>query len=134
MDNTGVSNEALAKIREEFLNIDVVWRVWFGTNYSVRTDVERILASKPTVGGMIYDASVLQYCTKVKYLDLGHNDELPSIDFVRNMPELEVLIIAMTAVRDISPLESCPKLEYLELNSTNIADISPLKNSTGCTT
>ena len=80
---------------------------------------------------MIYDASVLQYCTKVKYLDLGHNDELPSIDFVRNMPELEVLIIAMTAVRDISPLESCPKLEYLELNSTNIADISPLKNSTG---
>ena len=131
MDNTGVSNEAIAKIREEFPNIDVVWRVWFGTNYSVRTDTERILASKPTVGGMIYDASVLQYCTKVKYLDLGHNDELPSIDFVRNMPELEVLIIAMTAVRDISPLESCPKLEYLELNSTNIADISPLKNSTG---
>ena len=131
MDSTGVSNEALAKIREQFPNIDVVWRVWFGTNYSVRTDVERILASKPTVGGMIYDASVLQYCTKVKYLDLGHNDELPDIDFVRNMPELEVLIIAMTAVRDISPLENCPKLEYLELNSTNISDISPLKNSTG---
>ena len=131
MDNTGVSNEALAKIREEFPNIDVVWRVWFGTNYSVRTDVERILASKPTVGGMIYDVSVLQYCTKVKYLDIGHNDELPSIDFARSMPELEVLIIAMTAVTDISPLESCPKLEYLEINSTNISDISPLKNSTG---
>ena len=131
MDSTGVSNEALAKIREQFPNIDVVWRVWFGTNYSVRTDTERILASKPTVGGMIYDASILQYCTKVKYLDVGHNDELPSIDFVRNMPELEVLIIAMTAVTDISPLESCPKLEYLELNSTNISDLSPLKNSTG---
>ena len=80
---------------------------------------------------MIYDSSILQYCTKVKYLDVGHNDELPSIDFVRNMPELEVLIIAMTAVTDISPLEVCPKLEYLELNSTNISDLSPLKNSTG---
>ena len=131
MDNTGVSNETLAKIREQFPNIDVVWRVWFGTNYSVRTDVERILASKPTVGGMIYDASVLQYCTKVKYLDLGHNDEMTSIDFVRSMPDLEVLIIAMTAVTDLSPLEDCPKLEYLELNSTSIADISPLKANTG---
>ena len=131
MDNTGVSNEALAKIREQFPNIDVVWRVWFGTNYSVRTDTERILASKPTVGGMIYEASVLQYCTKVKYLDVGHNDELTSIDFVRNMPDLEVLIIAMTAVTDLSPLEDCPKLEYLELNSTRIADISPLKSNTG---
>ncbi len=131
MDNTGVSNETLAKIREQFPNIDVVWRVWFGTNYSVRTDVERILASKPTVGGMIYEASVLQYCTKVKYLDLGHNDEMTSIDFVRSMPDLEVLIIAMTAVTDLSPLEDCPKLEYLELNSTRIADISPLKANTG---
>ena len=131
MDNTGVSNGALAEIRGQFPNIDVVWRIWFGENYSVRTDVERILASKPSVGGMIYDASVLQYCTKVKYLDLGHNDDLPSIDFVRSMPDLEVLIIAMTAVTDISPLESCPKLEYLELNSTNVADLSPLKNSTG---
>ena len=131
MDSTGVSNEALAKIRDQFPDIEVVWRVWFGTNYSVRTDVERILASKPTVGGMIYDASVLQYCTKVKYLDLGHNDELSSIDFAASMPDLEVLIIAMTAVTDISPLANCPKLEYLELNSTNIADISPLKNSTG---
>ena len=80
---------------------------------------------------MIYDSSILQYCTKFNYLDVGHNDELPSIDFVRNMPELEVLIIAMTAVTDISPLEVCPKLEYLELNSTNISDLSPLKNSTG---
>ena len=51
MDNTGVSNEALAKIREQSPNIDVVWRVWFGTNYSVRTDTERILASsRPSAG------------------------------------------------------------------------------------
>ena len=131
MDSCGVSNEDMAAIRDAYPDVKVVWRVWFGENYSVRTDVERILASKPSVGGMIYDASVLQYCTKVKYLDLGHNDDLPSIDFVRSMPDLEVLIIAMTAVTDISPLESCPKLEYLELNSTNVADLSPLKNSTG---
>ncbi len=130
MDNTGVSNEALGKLRDLFPQTRIVWRVWFGENYSVRTDVERILASKPTVGGMIYNASVLKYCTDVKYLDLGHNDELSDLSFALYMPKLEVCIIAMTGIRDISPLRNCPALEYLELNSTQIADLSPLA---GCT-
>ena len=131
MDSTGVSYESLEKMQEYFPNTNIVWRVWFGENYSVRTDVERILASKPTVGGMITDASVLKYCKNVKYLDLGHNDELADLSFAANMPDLEVLIIAMTAITDISPLRNCPKLEYLELNSTNIANLSPLENLVG---
>ncbi len=130
MDSTGVSNEALGKLRDLFPQTKIVWRVWFGENYSVRTDVERILASKPTVGGMIRDASVLKYCTEVKYLDLGHNDELADFTFALYMPKLEVCIIAMTAITDISPLRNCPQLEYLELNSTNVADLTPLA---GCT-
>ena len=130
LDSSGVSNETAADLRDLFPNTQVVWRVWFGENYSVRTDVERILASKPSVGGMIYDASVLQYCTKVKYLDLGHNDELADFSFVASMPDLEVLIISMTAVTDISPLKNLSKLDYLELNSTNVSDLSPLA---GCT-
>lgn len=131
MDSTGVSYQSLEEMRKLFPQTKIVWRVWFGENYSVRTDVERILASKPSVGGMITDASVLRYCTDVKYLDLGHNDELTSLSFVSEMPNLEVCIIAMTAIRDISPLADCPKLEYLELNSTEIADLSPLANATG---
>ena len=131
MDNTGVTNESMEQLRILFPKMKIVWRVWFGENYSVRTDAERILASKPTVGGMIYDASVLKYCTEIKYLDLGHNDELYSLSFAENMPKLEVLIIAMTGITDISPLKNCPKLEYLELNSTNIADLRPLEKCTG---
>ena len=130
MDYCGVSNEAMATIREENPNVDVVWRIWFGENYSVRTDTERILASKPTVGGMIYDGSVLQYCTKLKYLDLGHNDDLSDLSFVSTMPELEVLIIAMTNISDLSPLTNCPKLEYLEIQETPVADLSPLASCT----
>ncbi len=130
MDYCGVSNEAMAQIRDENPNVEVVWRIWFGENYSVRTDVERILASKPTVGGMIYDASVLQYCTKLKYLDLGHNDDLSDLSFVASMPELEVLIIAMTNISDLSPLANCPKMEYLEIQETQISDLSPLAGLT----
>ena len=130
MDNTEVDSAELAKLRDLFPQTKIVWRVWFGTNYSVRTDVERILASKPTVGGMIYDPSPLQYCTDVKYLDLGHNDEMTDLSFTMYMPKLEVLIIAMTGVTDISPLRNCSKLEYLELNSTEIGDLSPLEGHT----
>ena len=130
MDGTDVENEELGKLRDLFPQTKIVWRVWFGTNYSVRTDAERILASKPTVGGMIYDPSPLQYCTEIKYLDLGHNDEMTDLSFTMYMPKLEVLIIAMTGVTDISPLRNCERLEYLELNSTDIGDLSPLEGHT----
>ena len=131
MDSTGVSDEALVKLRTLFPETEVIWRVWFGELYSVRTDTERILASKPSVGGMIYDTTPLRYCTRVKYLDLGHNDEMTDLSFAMYMPDLEVLIIAMTGVSDLSPLANCHKLEYLELNSSpNIRDLSPLEGHT----
>ena len=131
LDSTGLSYETLEKLRQDNPHVDIIFRVWFGENYSVRTDAERVLASKPSVGGMIGPDSswVLKYCTKIKYLDLGHNDELTDIDFVATMPELEVLIIAMTGVTDLSPLSNCPKLEYLEVNSCpNVTDISVLES------
>ena len=68
----------------------------------------------------------LQYCTKVKYLDLGHNNHLNTIEFCRYMPDLEVLIVACTLVEDFSPLASCPKLEYLEALNSALHDLTPL--------
>lgn len=143
MDYCGVSDLRMEEIRNMFPEVEVIWRIWFGTCYSVRTDTERILASRPSVGGML-DNTVgekLKYCTKIKYLDLGHNDSLTDISFVNYMPDLEVFIIAInTHITDISPLRNCRKLEYLEINSTPVADISCLSGMTtlhhlniGCT-
>jgi len=143
MDYCGVDDLRMEEIRDMFPNVEVVWRIWFGDVYSVRTDTERILASRPSVGGMLYNdvGEKLKYCTKVKYLDLGHNDALTDISFVRYMPDLEVFIIAINQnITDISPLSGCRKLEYLEINSTPVADISCLQGMTtlrhlniGCT-
>ena len=132
MDTCGVSDSAMAGIREAFPDVDVIWRVWFA-GYSVRTDVERILASSKERGGTVTDeeARCLQYCNHVKYLDLGHNQALTDISFVRGMPDLEVAIFAINNISDASPLADCPKLEYLEINSTNITDLTPLANLTG---
>ena len=132
MDSCGVSNESMAQIRDSFPDVNVVWRVWFGTGYTVRTDAVKILASNPDRGGDLTSDAIdgLFYCNRVKYLDLGHNDKLSDISFVKNMPDLEVLIIAMTAVKDLSPLVNCPKLNFLEYFTCPAADLSPLSELT----
>ena len=133
MDTCGVPNERMAQLRDEYPDVQVVWRVWFGDQttqyfYSVRTDVEMILASKPSWAGPLTSANTdgLNYCTEVRFLDIGHNGSLTDISFVRNMPKLSTLILAGCGVSDISPLADCPDLEYLEIFSTYVSDLTPL--------
>ena len=134
MDSCGVNDTHMAQIRDALPQATVVWRIWFGdrnngcAGYSVRTDVERILASNPGIGGELTPENTrsLKYCTKVKYLDLGHNSFLRSIDFVRYMPDLEAVVLAMGNWYDASPLENCTKLRYAELQTTCLSDLRPL--------
>ena len=128
MDSCGVDNENMAVIRDENPDVEVIWRVWFGSNYCVRTNVTKILASAPSKGGRIQDNNNegLYYCTKVRYLDLGHNPELTDFGFVRNMPDLEVAVISMASIQDLSPFAYCSHLRYLEMGNTKAADLSPL--------
>ncbi len=128
MDSCGVDDENMARIRDENPEVEVIWRVWFGRSYSVRTNVTTILASMPSKGGSIDDSNCrgLYYCTRVRYLDLGHNSSLKDFGFVRNMPDLEIAVISMAAIEDLSPFASCSHLRYLEMGNTKISDLSPL--------
>ena len=128
MDSCGVGDEDMAAIRDSIPEAKVVWRIWFGETYSVRTDVERILASKPSRGGTLFPETLsgLKYCTQVKYLDMGYNTVINDIGFLAYMPKLEVAILAKNNFSDLSPLENCPELNYLEIQSTNVSDLSPL--------
>ena len=131
MDSCHVDNEHMAAIRDDFPAVEVVWRIWFGTGYSVRTNVTKILASRPDVAGNISSKEAdetLIYCTKLKYLDLGHNQSLRDIEFLRAMPDMEALILAMNHLGDLGPLADCHKLEYLELFLSEIDDLTPLKD------
>ena len=130
MDSCGVSNEEMEQLRLDFPNVKVVWRIWFGDSYSVRTDVQRILASRPSAGGAIMDntAKNLYYCHDLVFLDLGHSGGISDISFVTGMPKLEVAILITGTWRDASPLAQCPELEYLEMFSTYCNDLSPLAN------
>ncbi|MDO4989277.1 MAG: leucine-rich repeat domain-containing protein [Eubacteriales bacterium] len=132
MDSCGVDDATMEKLNQDFPDVKVIWRIWFARKYSVRTDVEMILASKASVGGEIWDedAAKLYYCHDVKYLDIGHNGGITDIGFVRGMPKLEVAILAMGGWSDASPLADCPNLEYLEMQTTQCGDLSPLSGLT----
>lgn len=128
MDSTGLDPKRLEEINLNHPDAKVVFRVFFGDNYTARTDTERILASMASRGGMLNNDNVsgLYYCHDVKYLDLGHNTWLTNIGFVAQMPKLEVAILSMCNIRDASPLASCPELEYLEMSNTYCDDLRPL--------
>lgn len=121
-----IDYDVLAQFRDEYPDVDIVWRVDFGP-YSCRTDTERIFANGSLNSDNVYN---LRYCTKVKYIDMGHNPDVGNIDFTAFMPDLEIAIFADTAIRDVSPLANCPKLRYLEIFVTGVSDLSPLASCT----
>ncbi len=130
MDSCGISNPDMAVIRDALPNAEVVWRINFAVTYSAKTNVTKILASSPSWGGRALndqDLDSLKYFTKLKYLDIGHNDSNLNLSFLQYLPDIEVLIIACNEpLTDISPVAYCEKLEFLELFYTDISDLSPL--------
>lgn len=142
MDSCGISNERMAAMQAEFPNVKLVWRVFFGYAYTLRTDEERLLASKVSQGGNLNqnDLADLKYCTDLKYLDLGHNINITDLSFLSSLTKLEVVILAMNNFTDISPLANSHNIEYLELYTSKLESVEPLRNMTklrhlniGCT-
>ena len=127
LDECGFDNEVLAKVREDYPRTEVVWRihVW---KRSWLTDTDTIRA--------VYhvddtNCGPFKYCTKTKYIDMGHNEELTDISFISYMPDLEIVILSGSPISDLTPFADHTKLVFLELAYCgNIKDVSALK---GCT-
>ena len=123
LDTCGTSDEETAKLREDFADrLKVAWKVKVGVVW-LYTDTLRIWINDGFFPSQLYK---LQYFNEVRYMDVGHMMAVDSLEFARFMPDLEVLIVALTAVTDISPLADCKKLEFLEIFSNQITDLSPL--------
>ncbi len=124
LDDCGTSDEEMARLRDDFPEIKVVWRVFMG-QFSCPTDTLKIWATYSLTNET---AAKLKYCTDVKYMDLGHNEQLSDVSFLEYMTELETAILALTAIEDIEPIRHCTKLNFLEIFTTEIKDISPLED------
>ena len=73
------------------------------------------------------EISMLTWCRNLYALDIGHNP-VKKLDFLYEMPELRVLIVAICDLTDITPIASLKHLEYLEIFHNRITDVSPLKD------
>lgn len=124
LDNCQLSNEVLAKIREDYREqTKVVWRVWFGKG-SCLTDVQAIRAVYDLVDSNCKD---LIYCEDVRIIDFGHNEMLNTCEFVAGMKSLEYIILSGSPIKDLTPFENCKNLKFLELTFCGyIADLTPL--------
>lgn len=123
-------NEAIAAYRESKREeYKVVWTVMCGT-IATRTDTDYF---HPIQEYVFYffdeDAYNLRYCEDIVALDLGHMP-IHTIEFVKFMPKLKYLILALTNVIDISDLSTCKNLVFLEIDHTGVRDYTPLL---GCT-
>lgn len=128
LEKCGVDSEVMAALRDDYPETKIVWRVYFGDYFSCLTDEEMIRAIFKLHDD---DVSELQYCTDVKYMDIGHNEELHDISFVASMPKLEICILSGSPTTDLSPFANCPNLELLEcVYCCFIPDVSALENCT----
>lgn len=128
LDDCGFSDEVMASIRDDYPDKKVVWRVHCGTLYNALTDDEVILMTFEIDDT---NCSPLQYCTEVRYIDVGHNSTLHDISWMANMTKLECVIVSGAPVSDISCFANCPNLEWLELCfCLYVKDLTPIQNLT----
>ena len=146
LENCGVSNETMAKLRDDYRDqTKVVWRVSYGKG-STMTDAVVIRAVYDLVDDNCHN---LIYCEDAKYMDIGHNEYLDACEFVSGMKSLEYVIISGAPIKslepfrscknlkmleaafceyitDVSPLADCPNLQMLNISNTHVEDLSPL--------
>ncbi len=124
LDNCQISNEVMAKIREDYRDrTKVVWRVYFGKGSSL-TDAQLMRA----VGDLLdSNCSDLIYCEDVVCIDLGHNEWLTDTSFIAGMVNLEYCIISGAPIKDLTPFANCKKLKFLEIAFCEyLTDATPL--------
>ena len=124
LEDCGLSNETLAKLRDDYRDrTKIVWRVYFGNGSSL-TDAQVIRS--------IYDlkdsnCSALRYCEDAVYADFGHDEYLNDSSFLEGMTSLEVVILSGSPIKDLTPLANCKNLRILEIaNCGYVTDLSPL--------
>ena len=125
----GLGNETLSKFQDRLKNVKVVWRIYLGTQWSLRTDAVAfsvLIVNYKHIRMTSDNLQVLKYCKDLLALDVGHQ-AISDLSIIGEcLPDLRLLIVADNQVWDLSPLENCKHLHYLEIFMNRVSDLSPL--------
>ena len=128
MFNNILNLKIYKELNERFPDVDFGCQFRFGKR-RMRTD-ETAFSTLWAEGDRKFgydEISMLSWCRNLYALDIGHNP-VKKLDFLYDLPELRILIVAICEVTDITPIASLKHLEYLEIFHNDITDISPLKD------
>ncbi|MCF0136419.1 MAG: hypothetical protein HUJ69_08375 [Lachnospiraceae bacterium] len=117
LTDTGLTNEECAALREAFPELEIHWTMQLGYRWRIRTDeiaFSTMAYEHDTPSLTSEQCEVLQYCTKLQALDLGHQ-RITDLSFLKYCPDLRILILADNWVSDITPIGELTELRYLEL-------------------
>lgn len=130
MCNCGIDNETMAAYRERArAHYKVVWSVTIGY-VEVRTDETTFMPIKHNFSVQNVHMKDFVYCEDMICVDVGHMG-VRDLDWIYGMPKLQFLVLADTAVEDITPIGTLKELIYLELfKSPGVTDYSPIVNCT----
>jgi len=126
LDDCKTTDEAMAQLRADFPNIEVHWRIFYSV-FNCMTDNYKLW----TIGGLM-DKQIgpFEHLRGIKYLDLGHN-YFTHLDFMKNLKDVEVAIVAIGQLEDISGIAECTKLEFLEIFSNRKLDNEDMQHLSG---
>lgn len=126
LDDCKTSDEAMAQLRADFPNIEVHWRIFYSV-FNCMTDNYKLW----TIGGLM-DKQIgpFDHLRGIKYLDLGHN-YFTHLNFMKNLKDVEVAILAIGQLEDISGIKDCTNLTYLEIFSNRKLDNEDMQNLSG---
>lgn len=128
LDDCGTTDETMAQLRADFPNIEVHWRIFYSV-FDCMTDNYKLW----TIGGLM-DKQIgpFEHLRGIKYLDLGHN-YFTHLDFMKNLADVEVAILAIGQLEDISGIANCTKLEFLEIFSNRKLTNEDMQHLSGLT-
>lgn len=126
LDDCETTDEAMAQLRADFPNLEVHWRIFYSV-FDCMTDNYKLW----TIGGLMNkQIGPFEHLRGIKYLDLGHN-YFTHLDFMKNLKDVEVAILAIGKLEDISGIKDCTKLTYLEIFSNRSLDNEDMQNLSG---
>ena len=137
MCSCGLDDETMDALNRRYEDIRFVWSVRI-KNMDIRTDAtffypfvyERQMGIKNLRVDQ-EDLYPLRYCTDMIAIDIGHMTQVTTCEWAAFMPNLKYLILAETAITDLTPLSGLKNLAFLEIFTTKITDYSPLLGCTG---
>ena len=126
MYNTIINLKVYKKLDRRFPDVQFGVQFRYG-RHRVRTD-DTAFSTLYCGGDRLHsyeEISMLTWCQNLYALDIGHHP-VKKLDFLYELPELRVLIVALCDLTDITPIASLKHLEYLEIFHNRITDISCL--------